>query len=161
MSSTKLTPRAEPDELESQLLKSLLAARDIACPVCRYNLRAIVSANCPECGAILDLRVGSADLRMGAWLIALVAVAIGLGFTSIMAVIYAWIAALYDVDALRAMLVMAAASALLGVGLWELIAHRRKFWQRRLPAQRFAAAAYAVTSCGLVVLALYLLFVVN
>ncbi len=161
MSSSELTPHTAPDELESQLLKSLLTARDIACPVCGYNLRAIVSANCPECGAKLDLRVGSVDLKLGAWLVALLAVAIGLGFTSIMAVIYAWRAALYDVDATPAMLVMAAASALLGVGLWELIAHRLKFWQRRRGVQYFAAAGYAVTSCGLVVLALYLLFVVS
>ena len=161
MGSSKLIPRAEPDELESQLLKTLLAARDIACPVCGYNLRAIVSAHCPECGASLDLRIGSVDLKLGAWLVALLAVAIGLGFTSIMAIMYAWIAALWDVDATAAMLCMAAASALSGVGLWELIAHRRKFWQRRRGVQYFAAAGYALTSCGLVVLALYLLFVVS
>jgi hypothetical protein len=52
---------------------------------------------------------------------------------------------------------MAAASALFGVGLWEVIAHRRKFWQRRRRVQGFAAAAYAVTSCALIALAVFLL----
>ncbi len=65
---------------EAQLLKLLLAARDISCPVCGYNLRAIASTNCPECGAKLDLRVGSTDLKLGPWLAALLAVGLPLGF---------------------------------------------------------------------------------
>ena len=65
---------------EAQLLKLLLADRDIPCPVCGYNLRAISSTNCPECGAKLDLRVSSTDLKLGPWLAALLAVGLPLGF---------------------------------------------------------------------------------
>ena len=46
---------ADNDESEAELLKALLAERDLPCPVCGYNLRAIASTNCPECGAKLDL----------------------------------------------------------------------------------------------------------
>ncbi len=65
---------------EAQLLELLLAARDIPCPVCGYNLRAIASTNCPECGAQLDLRVGSTDLKLGPWLASLLVVGLPLGF---------------------------------------------------------------------------------
>ncbi len=68
------------DQSEADLLKALLAQRDISCPVCGYNLRAITSTNCPECGAKLDLRVGSTDLKLGPWLAALLVVGLPLGF---------------------------------------------------------------------------------
>ncbi len=164
MSSSELTPRAEPDELESQLLKSLLAARDIACPVCGYNLRAIVSPNCPECGAKLDLRIGSGDLKLGAWLVALLALAVGLGFTSIVGVIVAAGQTIYGGPwdyVLPVLYVLAVASAVFGVGLWGLIARRRKFWKRRPEVQRYIAVGYLIGSCAAIGLTVYLLFLVG
>ncbi|MCZ6445519.1 MAG: hypothetical protein O6758_04970 [Planctomycetota bacterium] len=71
---------ADNDQSEAELLKALLAERDLPCPVCGYNLRAISSTNCPECGAKLDLRVGSTDLKLGPWLAALLVIGLPLGF---------------------------------------------------------------------------------
>ena len=160
MSGSKLTPRAEPDELEAQLLRSLLAARDIACPVCGYNLRAIVSPNCPECGAKLDLRIGSVDLKLGAWLVALLALAVGLGFTSILGIVMAVSSVLYGGwdYVLPQLYVLGAASAVLGLGLCLLIARRRKFWKRRRRFQRYTAVGYVVGSCAIVGLIMFFLF---
>ncbi|UCD74501.1 MAG: hypothetical protein JSV91_12025 [Phycisphaerales bacterium] len=66
------------------LLRRFLADRDMPCPVCRYNLRGLDSERCPECGAHLDIRVGSTDLRLGAWLTLLFSVGLPLGFFGIM-----------------------------------------------------------------------------
>lgn len=35
-------------------LRQYLAERDVPCPKCKHNLRGLRSANCPECGLILD-----------------------------------------------------------------------------------------------------------
>ena len=35
---------------ESELLQTYLAARDEACPACRYSLRGVAGTQCPECG---------------------------------------------------------------------------------------------------------------
>ncbi len=40
---------------ESELLQTYLAARDEACPACRYNLRGVAGTQCPECGRQLAL----------------------------------------------------------------------------------------------------------
>ncbi|MCZ6612890.1 MAG: hypothetical protein O6941_09665 [Planctomycetota bacterium] len=78
---------ADNDQSEAELLKVLLAERDLPCPVCGYNLRAISSTNCPECGAKLDLRVGSTDLKLGPWLAALLVIGLPLGFLAGVAII--------------------------------------------------------------------------
>ena len=80
MKGTQVTHESEPGHSEFELLKMLLAVRDIPCPVCGYNLRAITSTNCPECGAKLDLRVGSTDLKLGPWLAALLVIGLPMGF---------------------------------------------------------------------------------
>lgn len=80
-----------PPEKTSELdvLRSFLAQRDVPCPVCRYNLRGAGSDRCPECGARLDLRVGSIDLKLGPWLLAVFAVALPMGFSAVVATIAA------------------------------------------------------------------------
>ncbi len=64
-------------------LRGYLSGRDVPCPVCRYNLRGCGGATCPECGARLDLRVGSIDLRLGPWLLCVLALALPMGFSGI------------------------------------------------------------------------------
>lgn len=71
-------------------LRSFLADRNVPCPVCRYNLRGIDRAECPECGARIDLRVGSIDLKLGPWLVCVLAVAVPMGFVGVLAVIAAF-----------------------------------------------------------------------
>ncbi|MEW6253410.1 MAG: hypothetical protein AB1716_22435 [Planctomycetota bacterium] len=53
------------------LLVQFLAGRDTPCPVCRYNLRDLTSDRCPECGALLELGVGSLQARFGALVLAI------------------------------------------------------------------------------------------
>ncbi|MCZ6735300.1 MAG: hypothetical protein O7C65_05870 [Planctomycetota bacterium] len=72
---------------QEEVLRVFLTDRDVPCPVCRYNLRGLGSTTCPECGVRLDLRVGSIDLKLGPWLLCVLAVAIPMGFTGILAII--------------------------------------------------------------------------
>lgn len=62
------------------LLRAYLADRDVSCPMCGYNLRGLTSARCPECGEAIELRVGLAEPKMGAWIGGLIGLSAGLGF---------------------------------------------------------------------------------
>src|SRR5688572_26909003 len=55
-----------------ELLLEFLREHEAPCPVCGYNLKALVRPVCPECGQELVLTVGAARLRLG-WLMAAVA----------------------------------------------------------------------------------------
>ena len=70
-----------------QLFRAFLAAGDAACPVCAYNLRAIESQCCPECGAQLELRLGSSDLRLAPWLTGIITAAVLLGLQLLLVII--------------------------------------------------------------------------
>ena len=67
---------------DTNLLHQYVFERDVPCPVCAYNLRNSMATECPECGATLELRVGSIDLRLRWWLCSLVAFALPIGFAS-------------------------------------------------------------------------------
>ena len=72
-----------------ELLRAYLTDRNQPCPVCGYDLRGLASSACPECGARLELRVGSIDLKLAPWLLGVLAVALPLGFTGVLAVVAA------------------------------------------------------------------------
>jgi hypothetical protein len=160
----------DPHPGEAQLLRALLASRDIACPVCAYNLHGIESSNCPECGATLDLRVGSMDLKLGLWLTAVLGLAFPLGFVGIYAVfglvaILAFAVGGADspgaLSMLAAMAVPILVCAPYAFLLWRLVRRRRKFWAKPRRAQWRSAVLYAVLGPGgllapLVLLALLL-----
>jgi hypothetical protein len=55
-----------------ELLLEFLREHEAPCPVCGYNLKALIRPVCPECGQELVLAVGAARLRFG-WLFAAVA----------------------------------------------------------------------------------------
>ena len=57
---------------EQEMLLEFLRDHEAPCPVCRYNLKALVRPVCPECGHDLVLTVGTPPLRLG-WLLAAVA----------------------------------------------------------------------------------------
>lgn len=71
------------------LLLAYLRDRDVSCPVCKYNLRSLTFPRCPECGAMLELRVSPAEPRLGLWLLLVVPLllASGLGLLVIYAII--------------------------------------------------------------------------
>jgi hypothetical protein len=60
-------------------LRTFLAARDVSCPACGYNLRDLQTDRCPECGDQLLLRIGLVEPRQGALIAGLVGLAAGLG----------------------------------------------------------------------------------
>ncbi len=128
-------------------LRAFLADRDIACPVCRYNLRGLPSTSCPECGAQLDLRVGSIDLKLGPWLFCVLAVALPAGFNSILSVI-AIIGAIYSAYWSRSdwasLGVVVLLTLLLTSVLIYVVKRRSKFLQRPRASQWRRAWAYTI-----------------
>lgn len=56
---------------DADLLIDFVRDRDVVCPLCRYNLRALTAPVCPECRHPLALTVGIPRLRFE-WLIAAV-----------------------------------------------------------------------------------------
>ncbi len=150
---------------EAELLRALLAARDMPCPVCAYNLRRITSANCPECGAQLDLRVASTDLKLGPWLVALFGLAMPAGFVAVYASSQLFFLGLSAIGRVRFGLnvgimigVPIAITGAYAFCLWRLIRRRQKFWSSPRRAQRRSALLYAVLGPGALVIG-YLLVV--
>jgi len=155
----------DPHPGEAELLRALLASRDIACPVCAYNLHGIESSNCPECGATLDLRVGSTDLKLGPWLMAVLGLAFPLGFVGIYAVFGLVAMLVFAVGGGRvsggpSLLVSMSVPTLVCAGyaflLWRLFRRRRKFWAKPRRAQWRSAVLHAVLGPGLVLAPLLL-----
>lgn len=70
-----------PMENDADLLKALLARRDLACPSCGYNLRGVAGPNCPECGIRLELRLGVEPRADRAFLTGLIGLSGALGFS--------------------------------------------------------------------------------
>lgn len=142
-----------------ELLGTLLGRSDVSCPVCAYNLRGLNSTMCPECGASLQLQVGSSDLKLGPWLVALLGLALPLGFVGLHtlftgAVMIVVVKSLGGLSAgtLRLLLLPAIFTTAYVLVLWRLIRRRRKFWARPRAAQRRSAFIYAILGIGLLLL---------
>lgn len=67
-------------------LIEFLRGRDVACPVCGYNLRGIQDSRCPECAEQLTIGVHRADLDLYSWYIGLIPLSGGL-FWSVLSLI--------------------------------------------------------------------------
>ena len=75
---------------DADLLRQFVAARDVGCPVCNYNLRDLTTDRCPECGDQLVLRINMAEPRQG-WVVAgLVGLSAGAGLHGLL-ILYAFI----------------------------------------------------------------------
>ena len=61
------TEPAAPDDDDAALV-AFLSTRDAPCPLCGYNLHALVEPRCPECGRELVLSVGLAEPMLKAWI---------------------------------------------------------------------------------------------
>ena len=57
---------------DAEELLRFLQTRDIPCPRCGYNLRALASNRCPECGGELRLTVGLTEQYLLPWLAVMV-----------------------------------------------------------------------------------------
>ena len=137
--------------VDERALIDFLRDRDIACPLCGYNLRHLRSPRCPECGRELELRVGLSEPRQAAWLTAQIAVsaAAGVGvLVVIMWIVQGWPTgnqwqALQDVGFIYDIAAIAVAAALL---YW-----RRRYLRLGRATQWIGAAvAMATTLAGIV-----------
>jgi DNA-directed RNA polymerase subunit RPC12/RpoP len=72
---------------DSNLLREYLADRDVPCPQCAYNLRALTGDTCPECGDRIILRVGLVEPRQAALIAGLIALACGAGFNAMLLIV--------------------------------------------------------------------------
>jgi hypothetical protein len=79
---------SDPAADETALL-DFLRDRDVACPLCRYNLRALTSARCPECGRELRLAIGLVEPRQGAWLTGQIALTAAAGIGLLIIIVFA------------------------------------------------------------------------
>ena len=146
---------------ESELLKQLLALREFPCPVCGYNLRGIKSGKCPECGAKLDLRVVSADLKLGPWIAAILGVALPLGFGVIMTLLFSYIVFIEGFSGngeeyiLGLLLLLTIVE---GVALGLLLRKRKKFWRNTIQYQRTIATMCIGVSAILTTIVVAVLF---
>ena len=70
------------DEGDGQLIR-WLEERDVACPICAYNLRDLKAVYCPECGGRLRLHVGSDNMKLGAWFLGVLGLSLALGFDGV------------------------------------------------------------------------------
>lgn len=76
------------NEAHAQLL-NFLHERDVNCPTCQYNLRNLTSDTCPECGEVIELRIGSTS-GMRTWaLVGTISMALGAGFQVSLALLIA------------------------------------------------------------------------
>jgi hypothetical protein len=136
-------------------LVEYLQARDVACPLCGYNLRGLTAARCPECGRSLRLSVGLSEPRIGAWVTCLVAVtaASGMGVLGILSVLRNGIDVLFvDETALRTAAIWYFLSAAL-VLVPALIALRRRYRRLSQAVQwSLAGIAIVLTALAFVVL---------
>ncbi len=134
---------------EQAELEAFLSARDAPCPVCEYNLRALKSDHCPECGRHLVLAVGTTEPKLGAFVLGVVGFSGGLGFCGLL-LVYAvvWIMLGQMTIPQKDLLTLAAGTGASGLGLWLWLRHRRRVG--RLSDEVRWAMAAACVAVGLV-----------
>ncbi len=147
---------------EAELLHAWLSSRDVPCPVCGYSLRSIESATCPECGAQLDVRVGSTDLRIGLWLVGVISLTLALGFVgllTILVVVPVLVAGLGLAIGLPIVAIITVMTVGYMLALWRLIRRRKKFWSKPRKAQKVSVVLYILAASVPVILPLATWFV--
>lgn len=65
--------------IDVEAVRAYVAERDVPCPGCGYNLRGLTGERCPECNEALEVRIGLAEPRMGAFIACVVGLAVGAG----------------------------------------------------------------------------------
>ena len=127
----------------SDHLLEFVACCDEPCPVCGYSLRGLAEPRCPECGSSLELRVGSPQLRVGPWAVALVSFALGLGFDGVVSLLMTIALILDPTTSWEPIGVVSGFTVLAGAMLIGLVrvARSRPTWTRRtVRTQRLLAA---------------------
>lgn len=137
-------------------LVAFLATRDIACPVCRYNLRGLQGETCPECAAPLRLDVASPNLHLGPLVLMIVAFSLAAGFDLVVGLVFVTLTLVTADPAVPAswigpMLVGGTLCAVGGACLVSvvLLVRRRIQWQRLRPRRQWQAALVTFFGVGL------------
>ena len=141
------------------LIRQYLADRTIGCPVCGYNLRNAGGQSCPECGTELQLHLGTLNPRLGWWMVGLLAVALPLGFASILAgtaTIGAWQSAFWRESDWWVFGALCGLTLLYSMFLVALIRRRGKFLRMSRLEQRVRAIGVALIMLAAQVATLYL-----
>jgi hypothetical protein len=73
-------PKMEPRELLTRFLDD----RDVACPLCAYNLRNLIGDRCPECGNQIVLSVHMVEPRIAAMIAGLIGLSSGVGLNALL-----------------------------------------------------------------------------
>lgn len=120
----------EPTDLNLDLIQRHTAESDVPCPVCNYNLRGITASKCPECGARLEIKIGSLDLRIGIWLVALIGTALAAGPAAVATIVLPFVIAAGRMPDHRAFVVLPLIDMAFAVILFSLIRRRRRFWRQ-------------------------------
>jgi hypothetical protein len=76
-------------ESDEAFLIRYLAERDEPCPLCGYDLRALTSPRCPECGEALRAGVGLAQPQVMAWVALTAPLVASAGIALFMLLLYA------------------------------------------------------------------------
>ncbi|MBX9736675.1 MAG: Rab5-interacting family protein, partial [Phycisphaerales bacterium] len=74
----------------ADMLRAFLAAQDIECPSCRYNVRGLRTDVCPECNQKLTLRLALTEPRLAGFIAGLVGLTSGLGFHTVLAAFFTY-----------------------------------------------------------------------
>lgn len=135
-----------PEERDLVALRDFLAERDFPCPACKYNLRGLTSTNCPECNQPLELRVSLVEGASGAFIAAIVGLAVGAGAALLLflACVFFSVLEAPPPDAILLLLLFVyplGVALVLGTSLARIVSRggRRKFASRS-PAQRRSQA---------------------
>lgn len=137
-------PQPLPSISDRDLLLLYVRDRDFPCPGCGYNLRALTSPACPECGQAVRISIGLVDVRMGPWVACLLGTSFPAGIGVFVLVVFA-ISTLYGRDPSfrympwQAILVFSYAIGSIPVTV-VLIAGRRRFLRMPRPVQRWLGA---------------------
>lgn len=155
-------PAERPTNPDDRALLEFIYTRDVECPACGYNLRGLRTAVCPECSGRLYLSVGSENLALGPWAMALVSFALGAGFDGVVSVVISIGliffppsgAGVRQAGLLLLSFVIGAAAC--GIGIWWLVTRRKSVWGRMARRRQwliawliFAAVAGAHAAFGL------------
>jgi len=128
---------------------SFLADNDTPCPICRYNLRGLLTPRCPECAAPLHLAVASPNLHLGPFVLTIVSFSLAAGFDLVVATMVGIMTSIHATMAASATWIgPAILASVLGtagltcIGLVILLVKKRHRWNR-LPLRHQWAAAVA------------------
>lgn len=76
-------------DAEREFLRQFLAERDAHCPQCGYNLRALTSDVCPECGDRIVIRVAMAEPKQAAAITGLIGLSAAAGLNGLLIIYWA------------------------------------------------------------------------